>query len=312
MRVAALGRTKVLWNSIRQLNSENHDIVFVATCRAAPEYDVREDDFRELAVELGAEFLAIQSLNKTEVVEKLRDCRADIAVSVNWINIIGPEACGAFRYGVLNAHAGDLPRYRGNAPAAWAILQGEDRIGLTIHRMDPYGLDSGPIFLKDYFPLNDETYIGEVLNWIEVRSPVLFARAVNAIEHKKLEPTAQPLDPSLFLRCYPRRPDDGLVDWGMSAQHLGRLVRASSEPFAGAYSYYKGERITIWRARAEPWPCPSLAIPGQVVQRNLETGEVTIAAGEGRLVLEEVQLNNQTRTKPAMILKSLRDRLELQ
>ena len=309
MRIAALGRTKILWNSIKKLSSEGHELALMATCRAAPEYDVNDEDFKQLAAELGATFLMTQSLNRPEVVEKVRNAGADIAVSVNWINIIGPELCGAFRHGILNAHAGDLPRYRGNAPVAWAILQGESKIGLTVHRMDPYALDSGPVFVKDYFPLTDSTYIAEVFRWIESRVPDLFLGTLNAIEDGTLQPTSQPEEGKLALRCYPRRPEDASIRWHMPAEYLARLVRASSEPFGGAYSYYKGSRITIWRAHAEPWSYASLAIPGQVTHCNLDTGEVKVATSEGQLVLEEVRMSKQSRSKPTWVIKSLRDRL---
>ena len=65
-----------------------------------------------------------------------------------------------FNYGILNAHGGDLPRYRGNACQAWAILNGENKIGLCIHKMVGGELDSGDIISRDYLDIGENTKIG--------------------------------------------------------------------------------------------------------------------------------------------------------
>lgn len=309
MKIAALGRTKILWNTIQTLCTSGHEVALIATCKSAPEYEIREHDFERLASDVGASFLCTQNLNRPAVIDQMRQLGIEVAVSVNWINLIGPEVCSAFDHGILNAHAGDLPRYRGNAPVAWAILQGEQQIGITIHQMDPYEIDAGPILLKDYYPLSEHTYIGEVLGFLSERIPQLFLRAVNGLTTGTLVATPQPRDPNLALRCYPRCPEDGLIDWHQPAESLARLVRASSEPFAGAFTYFQGKRLTVWRAHSQPWPYPYLAVPGHVVQRWSTSGEVAVATRYHMLVLEEVELGDQGRCLPVTILKSLRNRL---
>lgn len=311
MRIAALGRTRALWNTINSLVASGHEICLIATCRSAPEYTVKEEDFRDLAMNLGVPFLLTQNLNSPEAIEQLRSAQAEIAISVNWISIIGKEACELLPFGILNAHAGDLPRYRGNAPVAWAILQGEKSIGITIHQMDPHELDAGPIVLKDYFPVSDETYVGEVFEFFDSRVPEMFVEAITGLGAGNIVPQPQPTDPSLSLRCYPRRPEDGLIHWGQPADSIARLVRASAEPFSGAFTFLQSERLIIWRARPQIWPSPSLAVPGQVVWRDTASGEIGVAAGDGVLILQEIEINHG-RSMPATIIKSLRERLGLE
>jgi len=299
----------MLWNSIRALSQNGHQIQLIATCRAAPEYDVRESDFEKLATELGAAFMVTQDLNAPESLRALRSAGSDIAISINWINMIGSEACSVFPHGILNAHAGDLPRYRGNAPVAWAILQGESRIGITIHVMSPHELDAGPVVLKDYYLLSDDTYVGTVFRDLEQRIPDMFVDALRGLEAGSSVPQPQPLDPALSLRCYPRKPEDGLIHWERRAADIARLVRASAEPFPGAFTYLRGQRLVVWRARAEQWPFPALAVPGQAIWRNPERGEVGIATGEGVITLEQVQIAEGPRCRPTELVRSLRDRL---
>jgi methionyl-tRNA formyltransferase len=308
MRVAALGRTALLANTIRRLAAVGHDIVSIVTCQAAPEYAVREEHFEALAQEVDAEFLLTQTINGPDAIALMARGRADVAVSVNWISIIHEEACSLFPHGILNAHAGELPRYRGNAPVAWAILRGESRVGISIHGMAPGELDSGPIVCMDFFPLSETTYVGHVYQYLERRVPELFVEALAGLAAGTLVPRPQPTDPAEALRCYPRRPEDGFVDWRQGTTAIARLVRASAEPFSGAYTIFQGERLVIWRARGQAWPCPSLSIPGQIVSRDGGTGEVGVATADGIIVIEEVG-RHAMRCAPAALIKSLRDRL---
>lgn len=309
MRIAIIGRTRILMNSLQLLKQAGHQIAIIATCKASPEYDIKEKDFQDVANNLKINFINTQNINKPEIVQQLKDANAEIAISVNWISIIGPEVCNVFKYGVLNAHAGDLPRYRGNAPIAWAILQNEQQVGLSIHQMDPFELDAGNIFKKDFYSLCSDTYIGQVTQWVEKRTPELFLDTVNGIETKKIQSVAQPTDPLVSLRCYPRRPEDGKIQWTLDAEYLARLVRASSEPFSGAFSFYKNKKLIIWKARYQKHDCPTLCIPGQVLWRNTNNGEVGIGAGDGQLILQEVEYLEQGRQLPTLVFKSLRDRL---
>jgi methionyl-tRNA formyltransferase len=308
MRVAALGRTRMLMDAIRGLVAAGHEVPLIATCKATPEHEVREEDFRALAAELGSEFLQTQDLNNSDALSRLKQARADLAVSVSWISLVGSEACKAFPHGILNVHGGELPRYRGNAPIAWAILQGEQRVGLTIHLMVPEEVDAGPIVMVDYFPLSEQTYIGEVYQFLERRAPELLLASVEGLAKGTIVPRPQAADPAQALRCYPRRPEDGRIDWPLPGRAIGRLVRASAEPFGGAYTTFNEQRLVVWRARPEPWTCPSLAVPGQIVGRDIRSGEVRVATGDGVLVLEQVQLG-ASRQAPASVIKSLRDRL---
>lgn len=310
MRIVALGRTKLLFDTIRLLHQAGHEISGIATCRAAPEYSHTEADFQELAAAIGCEFMLTQSLNRPEAIKILTEWNADVAVSVNWVNLIGEATFNSFKHGILNAHAGDLPRYRGNAVQAWAILNGEERVGLCIHAMDPLELDSGPIYRRAYYPLTSRTYIGDVFEWLEEVTPKLFMETVELLESGRARPEPQHDDPAAALRCYPRLPQDARLEWRLPADHLDRLVRASSSPFGGSFTFFNGERLVVWRAHSHPWRYPSLAVPGQVVGRDPGTGTVTIATGDGTLVLEQVQAENDKPRRPVDVIKSMRARLE--
>lgn len=309
MRIAALGRTRLLYDSIRLLHEHGHQVALIGTCRAAPEYDVKASDFEALAKELSVPFFNDARINAPENIQTLRSAMADIAISVNWLTIVGKDAVNAFPHGILNAHAGDLPRYRGNACPNWALLNGEAQIGVTIHKMAPDELDSGDIVLKEYLSVNRDTRIGEIYDYLGEAVPKLFLRAVNGLESGSITPVEQSRDPQLALRCYPRVPSDSRIDWSRPAEDILRLINASSEPFQGAYTFLNMNRLVIWRASREPFQTPSLYIPGQVAYIDRDGGSVGVAANDGVVVLREVQLEDGGRVRPADIIRSTRARL---
>lgn len=307
MKFAAFGRTQWLYDSIRAASAAGHQIVLIGTCAAAPESSIDEEDFLRLANEMACPYFCDAAINSPAYVEMAKASGAEVAISVNWLTLIGPDMLRGFKYGVVNAHAGDLPRFRGNACPNWAILTGEDKVVLSLHNM-ALDLDAGPILLQREFPLCSDTYITDVYRFMNENIPEMFVEVLDGLGSGKVVPRDQPSDPAVSLRCFPRRPEDGQLEWEQPAELLARLVRASAEPFAGAYSFLNGERIIVWRARAERLAYPYLGVPGQVVWRS-PTGEVAVLTGDGILVLEEVETNSSGRSKAAGVIKSARERL---
>jgi methionyl-tRNA formyltransferase len=310
MRIALLGRSRMALHSGDALLSAGHSISLVATGKAAEHDDVEPGDFRRLAERAGARFTDATSVRSADGARQLREADAEIGISVNWPALLGADAIGAFPRGILNAHAGDLPRYRGNACINWAMLNREERVGLCIHQMIPGELDNGPVLLRDWFPLQPDTYVGEVVQWLEQRVPAMYVAAVRGLEQGTLIAKPQPSDPSLSLRCYPRRPADSQIDWRQAARDVECLVRASSRPFAGAYSHLEGLRkVTVWKAQVHAHEGPFVAVPGSVMLRAGD--DPIIACGEGCLRLTDVSLDGETdgAVSKRTINRSLRHRL---
>jgi methionyl-tRNA formyltransferase len=309
MKIAVLGRTRWLVEAGDLLRQAGHAIVAVATAQAEPFYKCGPEEFELLSLRCKADYLGVVSLSDPAIRARLAAAQAELAVSINWPVVLGANVLDLFPRGVLNVHCGDLPRYRGNACANWAILNGEARIGLCVHMMTPGEVDAGPILLRDYLPISDATYIGDVYAWLDRRVPALLSDAASGFARGEIAPVPQPDDPMLALRCYPRRPEDGRIDWREPVARVHRLVRASSRPFAGAFAYLEdGHRVTIWRAR--PFACrtPFCAVPGQVMLRF--EGDPVIACGAGALRLEEVEVEGVAPddSKP-VVGRSLRARL---
>ncbi len=305
IRFAALGRTETLLDSARAAVAHGHELALVGTAPAAPEYSVGPDHFAAFARQVGAAYFCDPAINRPKYVEMAEQSGAAVAISVNWPTLIGSAMLDRFRHGVVNAHAGDLPRFRGNATPNWAILAGEQRMVLSIHRMVER-LDAGPILAQRALPLTDQTYVGDVYRFLSHAVPELFVEVLDGLERSTLVAREQPDDPALSLRCFPRQPRDGELQWSQPAPDLARLVRASAEPFAGAYSFLDSNKVAVWRAHPERLAYPYLGVPGQVVE--IRTGDVVVLAGDGVLVLEEVETSSAGRTAAAEQIRSTRAR----
>lgn len=306
MRIAIIGRGEMLYETAERLRQSEYDIALVVTAKEAPEYSRTAEDFRAFAEDVGCPYI-----RSARIGEKIEEIRAlgpiDIGVSVNYSAVIPQDVIDLFTLGILNAHAGDLPRYRGNACQAWAILNGEERSGLCIHRMVGNELDSGDIIARDFHVIEPTTKVTELWNWATSRVPELFIEAVEALANDpQFVLERQSRDPRAALRCYPRRPEDGRIDWHMPADAIVRLINANNKPYAGAFCFYDGRPIIVWDAEIVDDAEQFLAIPGQVTA--IGEGWVRVATGAGKVQLNLVEKNGSV-TVPATVLKSLRIRL---
>ena len=164
MRVGVLGRTRSLINSINTLQSRGYKISFIWTSKSEEYYSCNESEFKNKAKDLDCIFINSYSIKKN--FKLIKNTNTDVVISMNFNNLISKEFLNFFKFGILNAHYGDLPKYKGNACPNWAILNNEKKIGLSIHKMSE-NLDSGPIYKKDFLRINKETYINEIYSWVD-------------------------------------------------------------------------------------------------------------------------------------------------
>lgn len=305
MKIAIIGRAEVLYDTAVRLRDSGHQIVCVLTAKEAPEYKRTSEDFRALAESLEIPFA--QGPKIANFRDFLIDAKADIGISINYTGVVPQDVIEIFPMGILNAHGGDLPRYRGNACQAWAILNGEERIGLCIHKMIGGELDSGDIIARDYIEIDSKTKITRVWDWMLENTPVLMDQSVSRLEEDSsyvLE--VQSKNPKDALRCYPRRPEDGRIHWSKSAIDILRLINASNRPYAGAYCQYEEEKIVIWDAEVVEDQELFCAVPGQVTK--VGDGFFEIACGSGKLRILSIEYEEQI-MKPNALVRSMRSRL---
>ncbi|MBD62543.1 MAG: formyl transferase [Gammaproteobacteria bacterium] len=305
MKVAIIGRTEILYETAIRLHNNGYKVACILTAKEAPEYTRTAADFKKLAQSWDIPFAQGGKIKNSE--EFLRNSYADIGVSMNYTGIIPQTIIDIFQYGILNAHGGDLPRYRGNACQAWAILNGEKQIGLCIHKMIGGELDSGDIISREKLAIDHNTKVTEVWQWIAKYTPHLFYDAVKKLDNKPnyiLE--KQSKDFKDALRCYPRQPSDGEIDWSLKAIEVLRLINASNKPYPGAFCRFENDKMIIWDAQLVEQEENICSVPGQVTK--IAKGFIEVACGEGKLRILCVEIKGEVKT-PSHFVNSIRKRL---
>jgi methionyl-tRNA formyltransferase len=305
MKIAIIGRSEVLYETTLLLHNTGHKIVCILTSKEAPEYTRTAADFLELANKLKVPFERGGGVQDTLIF--LKKSKADIAVSINYTGVLPQSIIEEYPHGVLNAHGGDLPRYRGNACQAWAILNGEQRIGLCIHRMIGGELDSGDIIARNYLSIDHSTKITMVWEWMKLQTPKLMLEALQLLDadpNYVLE--KQSKDPTKALRCYSRKPEDGRIDWNQPAIKIIRLINACNKPYAGAFCEFEGSKLIIWDAEFLNDGEVFFAVPGQVTK--IGDGFIEVACKDGKIAILTCEINGII-YKPSTLIRSIRKRL---
>jgi len=310
MKIGIIGRSEWTYDSMTLLKESGHQITFIVTAKEAPEYKYTSKDFQKFARANNIPFLHDTSITVDKLLNLISDLQTEICISVNYSGIIAENIISLFPLGILNAHGGDLPKYRGNACQAWAIINREDRIGLCIHKMVGGELDSGDIIERSYMDIDINSNIGKIYNWMEQEIPVLI---LNSVEKLEKEPEyileTQSKNPREVLRTYPRNPDDGKIDWNKDGESIIRLINASSEPFSGAFTSYNSDKLIIWRAALFTDNENYSSATGQIAKINKDSGNIIVITGKGKIEITEIEVNGE-RTKPAVAIKSIRVRLK--
>jgi methionyl-tRNA formyltransferase len=211
------------------------------------------------------------SLKDAEAQADFAALDADVAVVAAYGLILPPAVLAAPRFGCVNIHASLLPRWRGAAPIAHAILAGDGETGITIMRMDE-GLDTGPILMQRAIPIGDDD-AGALEARLARLGAGMITDALEGLARSTLHATPQPEDGVTYAPKL--RAGDEALDWRQPARALARRVRALS-PRPGAHFSLGAER---WKVlAAEVLDDNAGAQSGTVLDDRL-----AVACGEGAL-----------------------------
>jgi methionyl-tRNA formyltransferase len=201
----------------------------------------------EAAARAGLETLRTERVGDADVIERLRALDAELGIVVAFGQFLprGVRALPRLGY-LINAHASLLPRHRGAAPIAHAILAGDTETGISVMRVERE-MDAGAVLLERRTPIGPEETAGELEDRLAGLAADAIAEAVARIAAGAVTWTAQ--DPAGATFAPKVGSEDARLDWNQPAELLGRRVRAFS-PRPGAWTTAAGERVRILRARA--------------------------------------------------------------
>lgn len=244
---------------------------------------------KQLAERLGLPVWTPEKLRGEATVARLRAAAPDVQVVVAYGEILRPSVLDVPPRGTLNVHASLLPKYRGAAPIAGALLAGERETGVTIMLLDP-GMDTGPILSQRSTPIGPDETAGDLHERLARLGAELLVETLPRWLAGEIEP--KPQDHSQATATKMLTKDAGRLDWSEPAAALANRVRAFN-PWPGTFTTWKGAQLKIVKVR--PVARETSEPAGTVAMLDSNVG---IATGQGWLLLEEVQLAGK-RPQPA-------------
>lgn len=231
--------------------------------------------------------------------EMIKQVRPDLLFSFYYRSMVGREILSIPRIGALNLHGSLLPKYRGRAPVNWVLVNGESETGVTLHFMLPKP-DAGDIVGQTAVAITCDDTALTLYDKLE--------KAAESLLNQLLPDLARGIVPrrvnevekgSYFGR---RKPEDGQIEWTFPSIRIYNLIRAVTRPYPGAFSWFAGDKCTIWWAKpvlgnavSEPLLPGTLSIAkaeGCPGGKSIDTPagqRVVVKTGEGSLQLEEVE-----------------------
>jgi len=237
------------------------------------------------ARELGLPLLQPDRIRTPATMEELAALRPDLLVTVAYGRIIPRALLDLPPLGAINLHPSLLPAYRGASPIQRAIADGNTTTGITIAHMTD-DLDAGDIILQREVPIHPDETAGDLEARLAREGAALLVEAVRLIVRGEAPRHSQDHTRATYVGRLKK--EDGALEWSRPARELVNLIRAMN-PWPSAYTTWRGRTLKVWRAR----PGQGSGLPGEMLAADQEG--MTVAAGEGAVVLQEVQLEGGRR-----------------
>lgn len=291
MRAVFMGTPEIAAEILKCLLASEHEIIAVVTQPDRPKgrgKELAKSPVKMVAEEHGIPVLQPEKIKAPEAVAGLRALAPEIILVAAFGQIISKEILELPKYGCINVHASLLPEYRGAAPIQWAILDGKEKTGITIMRMDE-GIDTGDMICTAEIPIAPEETGGSLHDKLAAAGGPLLLEAIRQIEEGTAVYTPQNQEAHTYAKML--RKEFGKLDFTDSAERLERYIRGLN-PWPSAYTYKGGKGIKFWSAsvsydKFEPCPCGTLV--------SVKDGMLWIMTGNGILQVKELQPEGKRR-----------------
>lgn len=312
LRIVYMGTPEFAVESLRCLVKGGYNVVGVITMPDKPvgrhQDTLQASPVKQYALEQGLRVLQPVRLKDETFLEELKALKADLQIVVAFRML--PEAVWSMPpMGTFNLHASLLPQYRGAAPINWAVINGETETGITTFFLR-HEIDTGEVIQQVKVPIADTDNVGDVYDRLMMLGGKLVTETVDNILAGTVRTIPQEqMQAGVVLRPAPKIfKDTCRIDWqGKTVKQLYDFVRGLS-PYPAAWTELEGpdgkvQTLKIYVARKEEQPESLREAVGTVV---VEDGMLKVAAQDGFLLVDELQLAGKKRMKTADFLRGFR------
>ena len=253
-------------------------------------------DLRGLCFELNLNYKPYSNINNPELINWFKSMDLDVIFAVGFSQLLEEEWFDISKNGCIGFHPTRLPQGRGRAPIGWLIL--EVKSGAASFFKMGMGADDGPLYQQELFELEESDDVESLIpklhdaisNGLDKLIPRLKEGNWEAIPQNELEAT-----------YYEKRePIDGLVNWNLSAYEIDRLIKATTHPYPGAFSFIQGEIIKIWKSTIE-LDSNITGVVGRILKVDKEFGYL-IQCGKNKLWITSYKTNYSNNLKVGDLL----------
>lgn len=297
MKIVFMGTPDFASGALEALIAAGHEITAVYTQPDKPKgrgKEVQMTPVKVVALEHGIPVYQPRRIREAEEVEILRQIPADIFVVAAFGQILSQEILDMPKFGCVNIHASLLPKYRGAAPIQWAVIDGEEKSGVTTMLMNE-GLDTGDMLEKVEYVLDKNETGGSLFDKLSAMGGELILSTLEKLENGTIVRTPQGETTTPYAKMLKK--SMGEIDWSMEAVKIERLIRGLN-PWPSAYTSLKGKTVKIWAAEVEDGTLTGN--PGRV---TVTKDKLLVETGEGYLSITELQLEGKKRMDTAAFLR---------
>ena len=282
MRIVFMGTPEFAVPSLKALIREGYDIAGVFTQPDRPRgrgNKLTPSPVKAAATEAGIPVFQPERIRKTGVND-LRSLKPDLCVTAAFGQILSQEILDIPPMGNINVHASLLPKHRGAAPVAYAIMNGDAEAGITTMMMDA-GIDTGDILLQEKTAINESETCGELTVRLSRIGAELLIRTIREMKDGELKrhpqnETEKTYDPMLIKEL-------GRPDWNSESEKIRGLINGLN-PWPCVSVPAEGGRLKLLRAVC----CDGSGKPGTVLTADPKNGFI-IACGSGAVRILELQ-----------------------
>ena len=295
MRVLFIGTGEIGVPVLRSLlSSSEHELVGVVTQPDKPvgrAQRIEAPPIKQSLADRAIPILQPARIKSADGVSEIRALAPEVIVVMAYGQILPRSVLEIPRVACLNLHASLLPRHRGAAPIQAAILAGDRESGITVMYMDE-GLDTGDILLQSRLEIAANETGGSLHDRLALIAPGVLRDALAQLENKSAPRVPQ--DSSAATDAPKLEREHGRIDWSEAAVLIERKIRAFN-PWPGAFALLRDEagaerKLKIHRASV-------------VTDVTIDPENLVVAAQDGALRLEEVQLEGKRRMSAAEFLR---------
>ena len=247
---------------------------------------LRQSPVKEYALAEGLAVYQPERLRAETDIQELLALMPDVLVVAAYGKLLPQPVLDAAPKGPVNVHPSLLPKYRGAAPVAAAVLAGDAVTGVSLMVLDA-GMDTGPVLAQREAPIGPTDTTPELTDRLFILGAELLRDTLPAYMDGRVTPVPQ--DESKVVVTSRLRKEEGELDWAKPAAALERQVRAY-QPWPGSFTTWRGQRLEILSASVSQRS--QTGSVGQVATL-IEAGVPSVITSDGELVLIRVRLEGR-------------------